>query len=186
MKAAFLAQMEIVALCAKRNRHHLVLRDHSHTDFCASGGTLSPTMLTTLLDAGYRINAVATVRDPVETYVSMLNNRFRELGFEDYCNRWLAFVDCYSDRPIYRYEDFCNDPDGVIAKMCDDLRIPFDPHFRSRIGNRALTGDSGRSSNDVAVRTPKPIPSELLGDIDRSKAYLRILRDWPAYERSLE
>lgn len=185
MKAAFLAQVEIVARCAQRQQHHLVLRDHSHTDFCARSRILPPNLLITLREAGFRMNAVATIRDPVESYVSMLNYRWTVLGFDDYCKRWLAFVNCYGEQPIYLYEDFCKDPDGVIAKMCGDLRIPFDPEFRSRLANRVLTGDSGRRSDEIAVKAPKPVPPELLRDIVSSEAYAQILSHWPAHERSL-
>lgn len=185
MKAAFQAQVEIVVLCARHKKHHLVLRDHAHSDFCARDATLRPTMLSTLAEAGYRTNAVVTIRDPVECYISMLNEGWRELEFDEYCNRWLAFLDCYSGRPVYRYEDFCDDPDGQLIRLCRDLHIPFDPGFRGRIKDQRLTGDSGRRSDEIGARTAKPISPELLRDIGRSEAYSRILRDWPAYERDL-
>lgn len=185
MKSAFLTQMAIVAQCAKRRRGHLVLRDHAHTDFCAHGGTLAPTILSTLSEGGYRTNAVVTIRDPVESYISMLNNGWRELGFDSYCERWLAFLDCYGDRPIYRYEDFCDDPVEVVIRMCDDLHIPFDSNFRSGIPTQRLTGDSGRRSDEIGVRAAKPISPGLLREISSSKAYSRILRAWPGYERDL-
>lgn len=186
MTSAFLAQMAIVAQCVKQRRGHLVIRDHAHTDFCARGGTLAPTMLSTLSEAGYRTNAVVTIRDPVESYISMLNNGWRELGFDSYCERWLAFLDCYSDRPVYRYEDFCKNPESEIIRMCDDLHIPFDSNFRDGIPNQRLTGDSGRRSDDIGGRAAKPISPELLQEINCSQAYSKILRGWPGYERDLQ
>ena len=185
MKAAFLEQIAIVAGCVERRKGYLVLRDHAHTDFCAKGAALAPSMLSTLAEGGYRTNAVVTIRDPVETYVSMLNNEFRELAFDAYCERWLAFLDCYSGRPVYRYEDFCNEPESEIVRMCGDLQIPFDPDFRAGIARQRLTGDSGRRSDEIGVRPAKPIAPELLEEIRRSPAYDRILRAWPQYERDL-
>jgi hypothetical protein len=185
MKSAFLAQMAIVGECVKRRGGHLVLRDHAHTDFCAEGGALAPTMLATLSESGYRTNAAVTIRDPVESYISMLNNGWRELGFDSYCERWLAFLDCYGDRPIHRYEDFCNDPEKEIIGICNDLQIPFDPNFRNGIAKQRLTGDSGRRSDDIGVRAAKPIPPELLREINSSPAYFKILKSRPEYERDL-
>jgi hypothetical protein len=185
MQTAFLAQMEIVARCVERQRGYLVLRDHAHTDFCAQGGGLAPIMLSTLSEGGYRMNAVVTIRDPVESYVSMLSNRWRELDFDSYCERWLAFLDSYSDRPVYRYEDFCDNPEKEITRMCVDLHIPFDANFRAGIPKQRLTGDSGRRSDEIGVRPAKAISPELSQEIGRSQAYARILRGWPEYERDL-
>jgi hypothetical protein len=142
MKSAFVAQLAIVARCVKRLRGHLVLRDHAHTDFCARGGALAPTMLSALLEAGYRMNTVVTIRDPVESYLSYLNNGLRNLRFDQYCKRWLAFLDSYNGRPIYRYEEFCNDPERELIRMCGDLHIPFDANFRGGVPRQRLTGDS--------------------------------------------
>lgn len=185
MRAAFTAQVAVVARCAGRTRRNLVLRDHAHSDFCVPDAPMRPTLLETLLRAGYQVHAVVTIRDPVESYLSMLQEGWRGLGFDEYCQRWIAFLECYRGRPVYRYEDFCDDPGQQVASLCRDLHVSFDPGFSSRIRDQKLTGDSGRRSDEIGARTAKPIPPELLRDIRTSPAYAMILREWPAYDRDL-
>ncbi|MBN8553776.1 MAG: DUF2793 domain-containing protein [Caulobacterales bacterium] len=188
MDRMFMAQVSVLDRRARQDGKVLLLRDHAHSDFTNPAGAGRPILSDLLAKRlGERPPWAATLRDPVETYLSLyaLNWHYGQ-SFETYCKGWLAFADAYAEAPSFYYEDFCAEPSLVLLGLCDALGLTFDPEFHTRLGERVLTGDSGRSAAVVEARPWRPVSADLLDEARTSPAYARILERWPRYRRELE
>ena len=183
---AFLAQVELMAEQSQEDGRTLVLRDHSHSDFNTPEPDPKPVLLALLAQGGWKVASAATVRDPLESYLSLRANGWTEgLDFDTYCQRWLQFVAAYSDLPLFCYERFAEEPDEVILDLCEALGVAYSASYASRLGLRRLTGDSGRADDAIAPRPFKEPDTLLAAEASRSGAYARIRDEWPLYRRAL-
>ena len=138
----------------KRNKI-MVIRDHTHSDYLrhrSSSDIQDRTSLIDVLSERYQVLSVLTLRNPLDSYVSLCENQWNEAvqSFDDYCTRVLLMLDAYSAKncPIYRYEDFCQDPDEVMKKICQDLDLTYFDGYQSTFFKIPMTGDSGRGQRE--------------------------------------
>ena len=165
IRSHFLTEIaQILRLC-RADGAALVIRDHSHSDFCRGEVPmpLSP-VRDFLAGAGYRLRSVVTVRHPLDSYLGLLaqgwQNQFSPATLEEYCCRSLAFLDRYRGLPLRRYEDFCADPPAFLQELCCLLQLDYSPRFMERFGAMALSGDSGRSSTAaITKRSRRLVPA---------------------------
>jgi hypothetical protein len=188
MDRMFMAQVGVLDRRATRDGKVLLLRDHSHSDFTNPAGAGRPVLSDLLAKRqGKRPPWAVTLRDPVESYLSLIAlNWHHDQSFDAYCEGWLSFADAYAAAPRFLYEDFCADPMPVLGGLCEALGLAFEPDFQERLGSRALTGDSGRSSTVIETRPWRPVSTGLRDQASASPAYARILERWPCYRRELE
>ncbi|MBK5910362.1 hypothetical protein CCR85_02510 [Rhodothalassium salexigens] len=156
---------------------HLVLRDHSHSDwFGPQPRTVST--LAEVLKGAFDLTSIVTLRNPVETYVSAHKRGWTATvaSFDDYCARILSLVDYFDGRPVFHYEYFVADPDASLRAMADALALPFDPGWRARYNSVRLTGDSGRGSGEADIRPLplKPVSAELRRAVLASDTYRQL------------
>ena len=77
--------------------------------------------------------------------------------FDEYCQRYLSFLEAYSGTPIVRYEDFVAAPDEVMQTICDHLELGYFADFQEVFDSFKFSGDSGRTSGTIEPRPPSPI-----------------------------
>jgi hypothetical protein len=176
----FLRQMAHIAEICGRDGVDLVLRDHSHTDFCRglTASTLCP--IVDYLSDDYDLLSVLTVRHPLDSYLGLRaqkwHKHFSPCTLEEYCSRYHIFLDRYRGMPIWRYEDFCQNPFDFMRDLCALLEVNFSPSFMNRFGDFSLTGDSGRRATDlIELRPRRPIPEEVATEMSVSPAYHHLL-----------
>ena len=187
VKEVFCDDIAHVYKLAHRDNLSLVLRDHSHSDFF-NGPPLTSERRKTLeycLKEQYILVSVLTVRHPLDSYMSLVNagwsSQFQPSTFDEYCKRYLSFIDSYHGLPILKYEDFCANPDLFLNKLCSILSIKYDQNYRKRLDKIELSGDSGRSSLDeISLRERRPVSSKLFQESIASDAY-RLLCDRLSY-----
>ncbi len=157
----------------------LILRDHSHTDFCRESKESDVCAIKDYLSEDYHLIHVLTVRHPLDSYLSLIENgweHFYPRGINEYSKRYLAFIDKYSSSEIIRYEDFCEDPVEAMKKLCSILRIGYDDNFMNTFGDKILSGDSGRRDiKTIEKRSRKPIPSKIKSQIESSEYYSKLI-----------
>jgi hypothetical protein len=187
VKEAFCDDVAHVYRLASRENLALVLRDHSHSDFFSGPPLLSEkrTTLDYCLKEQYILVSALTVRHPLDSFMSLVSvgwsYQFQPSTLDEYCKRYLSFLDSYQDLPVLKYEDFCANPDLFLRKLCSILSIRYDPTYRHRLDTIELSGDSGRSSIDeISLRQRRPVSSELLQEAIASDAY-RLLCDRLGY-----
>lgn len=151
----FHSQMQVAYEQTRRVGGYLVLRDHTHSHFCFEPcPDLRPT-LREILSERHELRSVVTVRDPVDSFMSLHRNgwvHFRPATFDEYCRRYQSFLDRYRDCVIVRYEDFVENPKPAMRRICAVLELPYNDMFEVLFPVFRLTGDSGRTAAIIAPR----------------------------------
>jgi hypothetical protein len=171
---------QIVKICDHDGRR-LVIRDHSHTDFCLGECPSEHTAIRDFLADDYVLLSVVTVRHPLDSFLGMLakgwHQQFQPSTFDEYCKRYGSFLDRYEGLPLRRYEDFCREPEATIKGMCEALQLEYNQIFLKNFGKVPLTGDSGRGSNtEISLRPRRQIPAEVMAEAENSNCYHEILK----------
>lgn len=180
IKEDFLSRMGQAAKICHNDGMDLVIRDHSHTDFCIGEEPHEVTPIRDFLADQYDLVSVVTVRHPLDSYLGLLSQgwqmQFTPSTLEEYSRRYLAFLDRYQDVPLRRYEDFCANPEAFMKELCELLELEYDSIFLERFGSIRLSGDSGRGSNtEITSRPRRPIPEALQTELENSEAYRQLL-----------
>lgn len=175
--AMFSAALEELHGALSETGRYLLLRDHAHSQFCSDTAPPErPTLLDVLAQAG-PVLSVVTVRHPLDCYLSLIINgwqTFSPFTLEDYANRHIAFLDRHRDLPLFRYEEFVDDPDGQLEKICAELELPFVPGTESLIPVVEISGDSGRSSAHISRRPRRAVSDEIETEISESPGYANL------------
>jgi hypothetical protein len=156
---------------------HLVLRDHSHSQFCTGDGVESRPTLRELVLQKHPVVSLVTVRHPIDSYASLVENgwvHFQPDSFEEYCNRYSAFLERYAGVPRIQYESFVEDPIQCMAGICQTLGLPFNPDFRDVYDAINLTGNSGRRGLSIEARTRRQAAERLAKEARSLPAYIML------------
>jgi hypothetical protein len=180
IKADFLRQINHVHEICTQDDVDLILRDHSHTDFCMGSKPSEACPIVDYLSGGYALRSVVTVRHPLDSYLALLaqgwETQFSPSTLDEYSLRYLAFLDRYTHLPLRRYEDFCADPNPFMEELCDLLEIGYTAEFIVHFGEISLSGDSGRKGLDgISLRPRREIPEEVAIQADSSQAYAALI-----------
>jgi len=163
----FLQRIEEVHAACVAKGLSLVVRDHSYTDFL--GPRIRRQRLRPVLSRSFTLQSIATVRNPVDAWLSMSASKFNGslAGFTDYCSRVSSFLDAYADLPLFRYEDFVAAPEVETSRMAAALGLEFDPGFVTRMDAIQVTGDSGRLRRNTEIQSlqRREMPPELAAEI---------------------
>ncbi|UPW20061.1 sulfotransferase [Agarivorans sp. TSD2052] len=133
----------------------LVLRDHTHADFTTNEPIPEKSALLALLEDDYQIKSVLTLRNPIDSYASLVKNgwvHFEPKSFDEYCRRLLLLLEQFEPEKIFKYEDFLNEPQEQMQAIANVLNLPFDESFEDVFSMFKVTGDSGRSSAVIGSR----------------------------------
>ncbi len=168
------AALETLEAEFRRSGARLVVRDHNHSHYCTATDPESRPSHLSILSERFDVHGALTVRDPVESYISLVKqgwDTFAPAGFDEYCRRYLLFLDAHQGLPIFRYEDFLADPEAELQALCRALDLEYTPGAPDLIAAIRMTGDSGRTGRGVAPRAPKPRTEALDQEIEASGAY---------------
>lgn len=120
----------------EENGGSLVIRDWTHLDFTGVP-FWRPTCRLKTYDA---LNAIpptrhtCTVRHPVAQWRSLQRIQLgREGGLSpsDFFEGYWRFAHQVVEIGFIRYEDFTNDPDRELERLCTMLGVPYDPGYRA-------------------------------------------------------
>jgi hypothetical protein len=169
LQAEFLGQMEqVLSVCAARGSD-LVIRDHSHSDFCRGSAVVPLQPVRAWLAQAYPLLSLVTLRHPLDSWLGLhaakWQNQMEPATLLAYCGRYQAFLDAYEDLDWIHYEDFCAQPERVFCQICDALCLPWDPSALERFSSVTLSGNSGRSSDRIEPRLRRPIPADVHAEL---------------------
>jgi hypothetical protein len=181
----FLADMDYLGREEARGGRAVVLRDHSHSHFLFGDDVPARSTLREMLLDRFEVRSVLTVRDPIDSYLSMSglgwHNLFSPSSLDEYCRRYEIFLDRYAGIEIVRYEDFVADSKGVMSRVCATLDLTYSDEFTDLFGVMRFSGDSGRSSNTIGSRSRRTIPTEI-ADMAKASHHYRRLAEILHYE----
>ena len=170
---------QIIEVCQKDDLD-LILRDHSHTDFCTGTRPSNICPVYDFLQDDYELVSVVSVRHPLDSFLGLVNSgwdeQFRPNTLDEYCKRYLAFLQRYNSLNIIKYETFCNEQTKTMKELCNILKINFLNGFEERFGHQLLSGDSGRRDlTKIEARPRRPIPEGIASETTRSEHYFELL-----------
>lgn len=156
----------------------LLIRDHSHSHFLTGDEIARRPTLGAIVKSHFPTVSIVTVRDPIDSYLSLHKHgwkHFKPFTFNEYCRRYLAFLDAYENIPVYRYEDFVRDPTGIMIDLCRVLGLKFSEFFLETFDTFKFSGDSGRKGSMIEARSRREIGEEFLKSNEKSAAYIELI-----------
>ena len=173
----FRADINVISEHVKQLGKHLLIREHSHSDYLVGKSSNEYSTIRKLLNDDYPMLSVLTVRHPVDSYLSLLKLdwiTFTPKTFEEYCKRYLSFIKQNQNIPLYKYEDFVENPSTELRHICQTLELPFNENFQDVFDVNAFSGDSGRSSSIIEKRERRQIDEGVSIEINESAKYLQL------------
>jgi len=150
----------------------LVIRAHSHSDYCVGSAAYGGCAVSKLLDPHFEVLSIASLRDPIDAYLSLQKKdwlHFQPNSFEEYCRRVKRFIE--DQDLIFSYESFVREPEQQMKAITSSLELPYHGSFVDTFGVFNVSGDSGRSGDVIAERTRQEIPVHLKHEIGESQTY---------------
>ncbi|GFD94478.1 hypothetical protein KUL156_46710 [Alteromonas sp. KUL156] len=175
----FLSQIDVVNEHLNAMSSKLVLREHTHSDYCLGNeeAIANEPVLVKLFKERYSHRKLATVRNPIDSFISLQSNgwiHFSPPTFDEYCERLLAFISHFKESEIVRYEDFVAEPKIVMQRITEILDIEYSPYFEDVFSIFNVTGDSGRSGDRIHARARREVFKELQSEIENSENYNKL------------
>lgn len=174
---------------AYSQREFLVFREHSHTDFCVGSEPSNVRFFKKIRDDIYPGISVATVRNPVDSYLSLAKNNwvhFEPSTFNEYCKRLNMFLAGFEEQEIFFYEEFLEKPLIIMESICNALDIPFSPTFVDTYDTRKITGDSGRGADSIKRLPRRELSPEYIREVNNSEEYKVFLGRFEYYKKETE
>lgn len=160
----------------------LILRDHSHSDFCVGSTFAEKSIIVEILSEHFDIIPLVTLRNPIDSYAALVANfwlHFEPNDFDAYCGRVNQFLSQFELHQIIAYESFVEEPQQVMKHMCEKLLIPFDDMFEEFFDIYSVTGDSGRTSGTITPRKRRVLGDGLIQQITNSNEFIKICKMYP-------
>ncbi|MDB4279704.1 sulfotransferase [Paraglaciecola sp.] len=155
---------------------HLVIRDHTHSDYSTGEKECTHSAIVNVLQSDYNVISLLTIRDPIDSYAALVKNNWLHFSpptFNEYCRRFNVMLNHFENQHIVRFEDFVEDPKGKMQKICECLSIPYSELFEDIFGVFRVTGDSGRSADIIGSRD-RIASEDVLNQCKDSKEYQKI------------
>lgn len=173
----FIEELRLIYQEAVALGQRLVLRDHAHGHFCVGDAVPVRPALRELVSQHFPTKSVVTVRHPIDSFLSLVANEwlhFEPPTLDQYCNRYMAFLDVYSDVPVFKYEDFIEEPEKIMADICSALSIAYRSEFTDIQDAVVISGDAGRSGGAIQQRDRRGLPEEIAEEAKNSEAFRRL------------
>ena len=143
----------------------LVLRDWAHLDYTGVPYISNPPyrpMLYTELAGSFDIIRISTARDPVTQGNSLIQLEVMQepmksgkFGLNTFLAGYRRYAELCAETGFIRYEDFLQDPQSEMRKMCDRLQIRYDPGFIDKWSSyNTITGDVPAADNPDDAKMP--------------------------------
>jgi hypothetical protein len=170
----FLAGLNVLQETLTSEGQRLILREHSHSQYCTAAAWDQRPSLEEIVAREHPVQALLSVRHPMSSFLSLRKNgwvQFAPNTLEEYARRYLAFLDDNANCPIVFYEDFVDSPEEVLETMCRSLDLPYAAGSTALVGAIGMSGDSGRSGDEITARPPREVPADLAEASETSAAY---------------
>jgi hypothetical protein len=164
-----------LALVGKR----LLLRDHSHSHFLTESDLRRTSVLSMVAEHFSSTRSILTVRNPVDSFLSLEAQgwkTFYPFTLDEYSKRYLHFLDVHAGIPIFRYEDFVNEPAIRMEQMCDALRLAYSANFTDTFDAFRFSGDSGRTGITIRPRVRRSYDEAFVEEAQTSVSYRLLIK----------
>ena len=194
----FLFQMEVAIDHAKNLSMNLIFRDHTHStfNFLEKDFFFNKKKVDSLFIESVRyfyelrnsqINfpraiPILSIRHPLDNFLSARKNNWLQYycglnnDIDNYCKSLLklqTYMQVKENAEIIRYEDLCIDMDKTLSNIFNKIEVDFKIPSLGDINNIKVTGQSGRQSENIALRDRliSEIDEDLIDKINMSPYY---------------
>ncbi len=139
----------------------MLLRDWTHLDFLGEPYMPFPSfrlMADEALRRNFDLLPAAVVRHPADHWRA-LNHHLPgdRIPLPRFLEGYRRYVEAIQGMPLLRIEDFLQDPDRELQRLCDALDMPFDPGYADRWRQFShITGAGNLTDEQRAALTLKP------------------------------
>lgn len=173
----FKADINIISKHIRQLGGYLVIRGHPHSDYLIGAPPRDLCTISALLENEFQVLSALTIRQPVDSYLSLVNQgwlHFNPATFDEYCTRYLLFIRDNQNIPLYKYENFVDNPEEEMGNICKTLKLPYNENFLDVFDLNILSGDSGRTSAYIAKRKRRDYRDSFQDEINTSKHYRKL------------
>ncbi len=156
----------------------LLLRDHSHSHYLRGDEVLMRKSVYEMVEENFPVKSIVTVRDPIDSYLSLQHRgwvHFDPKTFDEYCRRYLCFLDDHSQVETFRYEDFVDSPEASMKEICKSLSLVYVGSFLETLDAFSFSGDSGRKGGAIERRPRRAMSEEMRSEIEGSAYYRELV-----------
>jgi hypothetical protein len=171
--------IQLHSLCEEQGKY-LIVRDWSFVNFVPyTDNEFNPPkkfLTYELLQFSSEVIPFAFTRDVIDIWISM--------GMPDpdpFFNHYLDYVKKIQklEFKIFRYEDFCKNPEQILKQICQYLGIPFSLAYKNFNNFHQLNGDvqlkgenasRGKQDREIKLLPRKVIPEEKVRVVNSSRA----------------
>lgn len=137
LKFNFPQAMEYVRMRAEKAGKTLIVRDWAHLDFVAVPFLPIPSNrlgLRDMLIRDFNLRSLCLVRHPLDAYLSLrrLPIMQRNLSAEFFLHGARRYAEIAGEIGFVRFEDFIDNPDDILKKICEHLEMSFDATYMER------------------------------------------------------
>ena len=162
----------IVEKTQEKNKR-LVIRDWSFLDYYGIP-FVKPTYrnsILEILEKKFKILNFYILRHPLELYISCFNVLpffKKNYDFDFFVRGYENFFLHALKSKIFKYEDFCSNPEENLKSMCKILKIDFNDNFSDNLNNIELTGDP-KALASTNIQTKDDVAPILIKKEDKDK-----------------
>ncbi|WP_300319081.1 hypothetical protein [Idiomarina sp.] len=156
---------------------YLVIRAHTHADYCTDNPIPEVDTLTRLLEPHFDIKHLVTVRNPIDSFMSLRDNgwvHFKPDSFDEYCGRLLKFLEPFDKEQIIKYESFVEHPERELKNITELLGMTQLSDDLEYIDIFQISGDSGRSGIEIKPRPRKEVREEYEQEVSSSPCFNQV------------
>jgi len=122
---------------ADASRRRLILRDYNYIEFVGVPYTDKPQRRRIIYDAlpaDVPVKSIAFIRHPIHQWLSLCKHEHvrARLSASSFCEAYLFFLRDLGDLPLFKYEEFVEQPSSELRRVCNELDLQFDPSFLER------------------------------------------------------
>lgn len=179
VESLFLSDVKKIGDFLSREGRSLVLRDHTHSHFLTGAHLRKTVTLLEIVAGEFSTRSIVWVRNPVDSFASMKKMGWHKLftpsDFNEYCKRYLSFLDRYGGVQIFKYEDFVSAPKPIMQEICEQLEIQYFDRFEDIFSIFHFSGDSGRGGLRIAEHPRREIDADFVAEVRASSDYATLV-----------
>ncbi len=148
--------IELNKICCEQNKH-LIIRDWSFVNFTPieKNNLNPPNEILALKELEDRSVTFAFIRNSIDVWISRGTP-----PIEEFYEQYSKYIDelIKNNIKLFKYEDFCENPDTELKKICTYLNIPYSDAYKHYNDFTNVSGDIQNFEKSRGIKYRKIVP----------------------------